>query len=142
MHIRGRTTPIGVGILHDTHDGVRTKCEIGNGSEGGEFSVEREFISTELAVLDVRRGSSDCPQFSKKGDSGAPVRLADGSVIGFVLVSDGMEAAPVSYVAMGETVMESIRNVMGAKEVCFVGREVREVWEDGHATSRLEGCLG
>ncbi len=119
VYLRGRTTPFGVGVLHDTHDGVRIKCESSTGTD-------LEVISTELAVLDVRSGGTGY-LFASRGDAGAPVRLADGSVVGFVHASLKLdETRPVTYVAVGETVVENIATALGADEVCFVGSESLE----------------
>lgn len=121
VYLRGARTKFGVGILHDAKATVLTNYECKD--HNGEDVAMR---STELVVMDVSSRSANAGTFSRDGDSGAPVRMRDGRVIG-ILFGRVKGLRPTSYVSVAETLLRDIQQSLGADEVELVSYEtVRE----------------
>lgn len=121
VYLRGAHTSFGIGVLHDVRAAVQLKYGGLQGPDGEDLLVR----STEVVVLDPpSMKKAHDHTFSGKGDEGAPVRLADGRVLGFLLGRDpGHAARPASYVSVADTLLQDIRQSLGADEVQLVSCE-------------------
>lgn len=125
---------MGVGFLHDVQEQVQNRYLVGSESERSRFY--RPVASSEFAVVPDQSVPFRPGFFAADGDSGAPVRLADGSLVGFVRGRAHWKLWTdcVTYVEPAETVLKSIAEATGAKEATFIPCWDQEAKQDGTYT--------
>lgn len=141
VYLHGRSTAYSVGVLHDVDAIVRTHYARRDDDDDDSDSVP--VVSSELVVRNchapmpvvaprLRLPPGPCGVFAGPGDAGAPVRLADGRLVGFVLQGDRASGAGghVCHVTPAETVLEHVKRVTGAEEV-----KVVPCWGEGSEVS-------
>lgn len=107
VYVHGRTTNLSTGYLHDMCEYVVSTFD------------DIEVVSADLVVLNDIIASPGAPRrFASAGDAGAPVRLRDGRLVGFV--REHNPDSSVTYVTLAEPLLRRIAQVAGAERATMV----------------------
>lgn len=121
VYVHGRVTTVGRGILHDAQDMVAdVYSEYPPGTRSTEFVL---LPKPELGIS----------PFACAGEVGAPIRLEDGSLVGFVRFRSyrTIQGGCQIYVTPAELVLKDIAESLQAKDVLFIPCWNEEAGADG-----------